>query len=74
MLAGPSGPSATVSINSSSAAAEIEVDGAFVGNTPTTLQLVSGQHRIVVKHGLKSWQRTLQVNGGSTISLNAALQ
>jgi hypothetical protein len=74
MLAGTSGPSATVSITSSSAAAEIEVDGAFVGNTPTTLQLPNGQHRIVVKHGLKSWQRTLQVNGGSTISLNAPLQ
>jgi len=74
MLAGTSGPSATVSITSSCAAAEIEVDGAFVGNTPTTLQLPNGQHRIVVKHGLKSWQRTLQVNGGSTISLNAPLQ
>ena len=66
--------SATVSITSSTAAAEIEIDGAFVGNTPTTLILATGAHRIVVKNGPKSWQRNLQVNGGSTISLNAVLQ
>jgi hypothetical protein len=30
--------------------------------------------QIVVKHGAKSWQRTLQVNAGSTITLNATLQ
>jgi hypothetical protein len=68
------GASATVSITSSTAAAEIEIDGAFVGNTPTTLILATGAHRIVVKNGPKSWQRSLQVNGGSTISLNAVLQ
>jgi len=56
------------------AAAEIEVDGAFVGNSPTTVQLAPGAHRIVVKHGAKTWQRTLQVNAGSTITLNATLQ
>ena len=67
-------PNATVSITSSIASAEIEVDGAFVGNTPTTLQLSNGQHRIVVKSGAKSWQRTIQASGGSTISLNAPLQ
>ncbi len=73
---GNGGPSAgaTVSITSSSATAEIEVDGAFVGSTPTTLQLATGQHRVVVKSGAKSWQRTLQVASGSTISLNAPLQ
>jgi len=68
------GTSAMVAITSSTASAEIEVDGAFVGNTPTTLQLTTGQHRIVVKSGAKSWQRTLQVASGSTISLNATPQ
>ena len=72
--AAANGASVTVSITSSTAAAEIEIDGAFVGNTPTTLQLATGAHRIVVKAGPKSWQRNLQVNGGSTISLNAVLQ
>jgi hypothetical protein len=68
------GSSARVSITSSSGTAEIEVDGAFVGDTPTALQLATGQHRIVVRSGTKSWQRTLQVNAGSSISLNASLQ
>jgi hypothetical protein len=55
-------------------AADVEVDGAFVGNTPATLQLPAGSHRVVVKHGVKSWQRTVQLNAGSTVTLNAALQ
>ena len=66
--------SAAISVTSPVAGAEIEVDGAFVGSTPTTLQLSPGSHRIVVKHGVKTWQRTLQVNAGSTVSLNATLQ
>jgi hypothetical protein len=66
--------SATLSITSPSSSAEIEVDGVFVGNTPTTLQVANGQHRIVVKSGTKFWQRTLQVSSGSTVSLNAHLQ
>ena len=67
------GASATISIMSSSATAEIEVDGEFVGNAPATLRLATGTHRIVVRNGAKSWQRTLQVNAGNTISLNATL-
>jgi len=65
---------AAISVTCPVAGAEIEVDGVFVGNTPTTVQLSSGSHRVVVKHGVKSWQRTLQVNAGSTITLNATLQ
>jgi hypothetical protein len=68
------GGAATVLITCSIATAEIEVDGVFVGNTPTTLQLASGPHHIAVKNGPKSWQRTLQVVSGSTISLKATPQ
>ena len=70
----PGGATAAVSITSPVSSAEIELDGAFVGNTPTTLTVAPGSHRIVVKHGVKSWQRVLQVNAGSTVSLNATLQ
>src|SRR5262249_32452777 len=70
----PAPAGAAISVTSPVAGAEIEVDGVFVGNTPTTVQLSSGSHRVVVKHGVKSWQRTLQVNSGSTITLNATLQ
>ena len=70
----PASTGAAISVTSSVAAADIEVDGAFVGNAPATLQLSPGPHSIVVKHGTKSWQRTLQVNAGSNITLNATLQ
>lgn len=70
----PAVSSATMSITSSIASADIELDGTFVGNTPTTIQLASGQHHVVIKSGAKVWERTIQVNGGSTISLNANFQ
>jgi hypothetical protein len=74
MRGNQAGESAAVSVISPSAAAEIEVDGEFAGNTPTTLRLAPGPHRIVVKHGVKSWERVLQVTAGSSVSLNAVMQ
>jgi hypothetical protein len=65
---------AAISVTSPVSSAEIEVDGVFVGNTPTTVHLAPGSHHIVVKHGVKHWERTLQVTAGSTVSLNASLQ
>jgi len=67
-------PGTAVSITSSIPAADINVDGVFVGNAPTTVQLTPGSHHITVKHGAKSWERTLQVTPGSNITLNATLQ
>jgi hypothetical protein len=66
--------SATVTINSSAPGAEIEVDGVFVGSTRSTLQLTAGPHRISVRAGAASWDRSVQVNPGSAISLNALLE
>jgi hypothetical protein len=65
--------SATVTITASTAGADIEVNGAFMGNTPTTLQLAAGTHQITVRNGPHSWARTIQVTGGSTVSLHAVL-
>jgi ribosomal protein S28E/S33 len=70
----PSDSSARVVIASPVPGADIEVDGMFVGNTPTTVQLVSGHHSVVVKQGAKAWQRTLQVNDSSEVTLKAVLQ
>lgn len=44
----------------------IEVDGAFMGDTPSQLTLASGKHVISVsKTGYATWTRTLMVSGTS---------
>ena len=64
---------ATVTIQSSLPGSEIEVDGVFVGSTPSTLQLPAGVHRVTVRSGDQSWDRSLQIQAGGSISLNAVL-
>ena len=64
---------ATLAIASNPSGADIEVDGGFVGNTPSTLNLSTGSHQVVVKKkGYSDWTKTLNVTGG-TINLNADL-
>jgi len=65
---------ASLSIDSTPAGADIEIDGAFVGNTPSTLTLAPGSHQIAVKKkGFTGWTKTLNVTGG-TVHLNAELE
>lgn len=67
--------SSSVSVKSNPEGAEISVDGKFVGNTPSTLQIKSGEHTISVKKdGYTLWERTMTINAGSTITLDAALE
>lgn len=57
--------SATAEITSNPAGAEIELDGKFIGNTPSTVPLPIGDHRVMMsKPGFKSWERTISVTGG----------
>jgi hypothetical protein len=64
---------ASLTIESTPPGADIEVDGGFVGNTPSTVSLAPGSHQIVVKKkGFADWSKTLNVTGGS-IHLNAEL-
>jgi len=69
--AGNSAPSvataqASLSIDSTPPGADIEVDGAFVGNTPSTISVPSGNHEVVLKKkGFNSWTRKMNVTGGS---------
>jgi hypothetical protein len=65
---------ASLVIDSTPPGADIEVDGAFVGNTPSTVSIVPGSHRISVKKkSFTDWTKTLNVTGGS-IHLNAELE
>jgi hypothetical protein len=61
-------------VTSTPPGADIEVDGAFVGSTPSSLELTTGDHNVViVKNGFKQWTRTIRITGGD-ISIAADLQ
>jgi hypothetical protein len=62
-------------IDSIPSGADIEVDGSFVGNTPSDLQLAQGDHVIVIKKsGFKNWERKLKSSGGSNVHIGAELE
>jgi hypothetical protein len=65
---------AVLTIVSTPPGADIEVDGNFVGNTPSTVNLTPGSHQIVVKKkGFADWSKTLNVTGGN-VNLSADLE
>jgi hypothetical protein len=44
--------------------AEIQIDGKFVGTTPSDVVVRSGEHKIVVRlSGFKAWRRTVVASG-----------
>jgi hypothetical protein len=67
--------SAKLQPESNPSGADIEVDGNFVGNTPSDVQISEGDHTISVKKtGFKNWERKLKVNAGSSVHLSAELE
>ncbi len=55
--------------------ADIEVDGSFVGNTPSTVQLTEGDHMVVLrKGGYKKWEGTVKVSAGNSVRVSAELE
>jgi hypothetical protein len=71
----PAAPAqASLTVESTPAGADIEIDGAFVGNTPSTVSVAPGSHQVAVKKkGFTDWTKTLNVTGGS-VHLNAELE
>ncbi len=67
--------SAKLQLESNPSGADIEVDGGFVGNTPSDVQVEEGDHTIIVKKaGFRDWERKMKVSGGSSVHLNADLE
>ena len=65
----------TVNVTSVPAGADINVDGRWMGSTPSTLRLPAGEHQISIeKEGLTPWQRTMTVTAGGTVSISATLE
>lgn len=78
-LAAPSKPEvsapagAQVDISSTPTGADIEIDGKFVGSTPSSISVAPGDHDIVVKKtGFSAWQKKVSVSAGH-INLSAEL-
>jgi hypothetical protein len=73
----PPAPAATqtkLSVASNPSAADIEVDGSFVGNTPSEIEVPPGDHTLKVsKTGFKPWERKFKATGGS-VNINAELE
>jgi hypothetical protein len=66
---------AKLSLASMPDGADIEVDGSFVGNTPSDVRVTEGEHTVTVtKAGFRDWQRKLKVTSGSSVHLNAELE
>jgi hypothetical protein len=65
---------AKLDVSSTPAGADIEIDGAFAGSTPSSLSLSTGDHTVAVKkNGYKAWERKIKITGGS-INLAAELE
>jgi PEGA domain len=67
--------SARLQIDSTPPGADIEVDGSFVGTTPSDVQVMEGDHTVVVKKsGFKNWERKLKSSAGSNVHIGAELE
>jgi hypothetical protein len=57
---------ATVEFWSSPAGADIEVDGKYIGSTPSTITVQAGEHTITMrKQDFGAWQKTIKVTSGN---------
>jgi hypothetical protein len=65
---------AKLSVVSNPSAADIEVDGSFVGNTPSEIEVAPGDHLLKIsKAGFKPWERKFKATGG-IVNISAELE
>jgi hypothetical protein len=73
MAPSSNGSQVSLTIDSNPPGAEIDVDGNFVGSTPSTVPVPFGSHEITVrKRGFTAWTRKMNIAGGN-VYLNAEL-
>ena len=62
-------------LDSTPPGADVELDGNFVGNTPSDIQVPEGDHTVTVKKaGFKDWERKMKITSGGSVHLNAELE
>lgn len=55
-----------VEIASTPSGSDIELDGKFIGSTPSSVELALGQHSVkLTKNGYETWERTITTVAGS---------
>jgi hypothetical protein len=65
----------TAVVKSDPPGADVTIDGKYMGSTPSTVRLAPGDHAILVeKAGFKAWQRTMTVNPGGIVTIDATLE
>jgi len=71
----PVGDTCTAMVRSTPDGAEIQVDGKYVGNTPSRLRLAPGDHQIrITAASHMPWQRSVTTTAGGEISIAAVLE
>lgn len=64
----------TAVLKSEPPSADLTVDGKYMGSTPSTVRLTPGDHTVLIeKPGYKPWQRTMSVNPGGIVTIDATL-
>jgi hypothetical protein len=64
-----------VVVKSDPEGAEIVVDGMFLGNTPSTVQLLPGDHLVSIqKSGYRLWQKGITMTSGGIVTINGLLE
>jgi hypothetical protein len=63
-VAGAAAALSQVAVDANIANCDIDVDGAFAGNTPSSLSISAGKHEIAVhKKGYAPWSRSINASG-----------
>jgi hypothetical protein len=71
---GPAMQPASITVKSTPPGADINIDGKFMGSTPSTIQLTPGDHQVSIeKEQMTPWQRTMTVTAGGSSSIDATL-
>ena len=71
---GQTGSMCILDIRSEPTGADVELDGKFVGNTPTTLRLKAGDYTVTVrKAGFAPWTRAVAAISDNNLKITAEL-
>jgi hypothetical protein len=70
----PAMQAASVIVKSTPPGCDINVDGKYMGSTPSTIQLAPGEHQVSIeKEEMRPWQRTMTVTAGGSSTIDATL-